>query len=61
MRIAEIRKAAGLTQEELAAACEITRSALSLYEIGIRSVPAALLPRLAKALNCTIEELYQEN
>lgn len=60
MRIAELRKAAGLTQEALAQKCEITRGALSLYEIGARSVPAALLPAIAKALNCTIEDLYQE-
>lgn len=35
-RIAELRKEKGMTQEELAKALNITRSALSLYEIEKR-------------------------
>lgn len=59
-RIASARKDADLTQVELADALDIAQPQLASYEIGRRRVPVSLLPRLARALAVTIEELIGE-
>lgn len=59
--VAMYRKAIGLTQKELAKKVGITRSALSLYEIGARDIPSALLPAFAAVFNCKIEDLYKKD
>lgn len=61
LRIAEIRKEHGLTQTALAGILQIPRNTLCQYETGARAVPAALLPAIAAALGCTIEDLYKQN
>lgn len=61
MRIKEARIEAGLTQRELAAILGIRDNRLSQYETGARAVPAALLPAIAAALGCTIEDLYKQD
>ncbi len=53
------RKAAGLTQEDLAAAMGCTRQAVVAWERGDVLPTADRLPQLAKALGCTIDQLYQ--
>lgn len=60
MRIAEVRKERRLTQAALAQILMIPRNTLCQYETGARSVPAALLPAIARALNCKIEDLYKK-
>lgn len=52
------RKAAGYTQEALAAALGVTRPALAAWETGRSWPSAALLPALADLLLCSIEDLY---
>lgn len=52
------RKAAGYTQEALAAALGVTRPALAAWETGRSWPSAALLPALADLLLCQIEDLY---
>lgn len=52
------RKAAGYTQEALAAALGVTRPALAAWETGRSWPSAALLPALADLLLCSIDELY---
>lgn len=54
------RKAAGYTQETLAEALEVTRSALAAWETGRAWPPAALLPSIADLLLCSIDDLYEE-
>lgn len=61
LRIKEARIEAGLTQIKLAGILGIASNTLSQYETGARSVPAALLPAIAAALHCKIEDLYQAN
>ena len=56
--LAPRRKAAGMTQAQLAAAIEVERAALAMWEIGASWPPARLLPALADVLACTIDELY---
>lgn len=52
------RKAAGYTQSALAAELNVERAALAMWEIGRSWPSAALLPRIAQLLNCSIEDLY---
>lgn len=56
-RIAQKRKALGLTQEALAAQLGISSQAVSKWENDISYPDIALLPALAKVLNCTTDEL----
>ena len=59
-RIAAARKARDLTQAGLAAALDVSQQIVASYEVGRRRVPLSLLPRLARALSVTIEELIGE-
>ena len=56
-RIAQKRKALGLTQEGLASQLGISSQAVSKWENDISAPDIGLLPALAKALNCTTDEL----
>ena len=56
-RIAQKRKTLGMTQESLAAQLGISSQAVSKWENDISAPDIALLPALAKALNCTTDEL----
>lgn len=56
-RLAELRKAAGYTQAELANELGVTRRMIAYYEGETEHPPANLLPTLARALGVTIEAL----
>ena len=56
-RLAELRKAAGFTQEELAESIGMTRRMLAYYEVESEHPPTHLLPAIAAALNITTDEL----
>ena len=56
-RLAELRKAAGFTQEELAESIGMSRRMLAYYEVESEHPPTHLLPAIAAALNITTDEL----
>lgn len=56
-RLAELRKAAGYTQVELAEELGISRRIIAYYEAEADYPPAHLLSELAKALKITTDEL----
>lgn len=56
-RIIELRQKKGLTQNELADLVQISRSALSLYEIGKRQPDFDTLQRMADFFNVTTDYL----
>ena len=56
-RIAAVRKAAGLTQEQLGELLGVTRQAVSKWERGLSYPDVTLLEPLAAALDLTGEEL----
>ena len=60
MRIKKLRVDKGLSQAEFARLIGVTQKAVAKYEAGVANPRAACLPRIAKTLNCTIEELYDE-
>lgn len=59
-RIRELRQAAGLTQAKLAFRLELkSPSTVAMWETGDRRPPSTMLPQIAHALHCTVDELYQ--
>ena len=57
-RLAILRKAAGFTQVELAAALEVSQRMVAYYESPGATPPAHLLPHIATALGVSIDALY---
>ena len=60
MNIANMRKKAKIKQDDLALSMNIDRSTVAKWETGVSSPRAALLPKLAKVLGCTIDELMAD-
>ncbi len=58
MEIRICREAAGLTASELARKVGVTLAAVSRWESGLDTPSAARLPKLAQALDCTIDQLF---
>ena len=58
-RIADLRKAKGLSQEALAAKSRYSTEFISLVERGLNAPSVAGLARIAKALNVEIKELFK--
>lgn len=56
--ISELRKNRGLTQQALADLLDVQRPALAMWEIGKAWPPSQLLPKLASALGCSLDDLY---
>jgi transcriptional regulator with XRE-family HTH domain len=56
-RVAEQRKALGLTQQQLADALDTTQQQVASYEVARLRIPASMLPRLARVLGVTLEML----
>ena len=59
-RIAQFRKARGLTQQQLAEILGIAQQTVAHYEGGRLRIAVALLPALTKTLEITVEELLEE-
>jgi transcriptional regulator with XRE-family HTH domain len=57
-RLANLRRAAGFTQIELAAELGVTQRMVAYYESPAATPPAKLLPRIAAALGLSIDELF---
>ena len=58
LRIRELRIQAGMEQKELADAVGVTQPHVSNWESGKRIPTTAMLPAIAKALGCTVNDLY---
>ena len=55
----EIRKSAGLTQQELSESAEVSRKSINAIENGIYVPSTVLSLKIAKTLNCSVEDLFQ--
>lgn len=55
------RVVANLTQEDLAAQVGVTRQTVLAIEKGNYAPSVALALRLARALGCTVEDLFHES
>jgi putative transcriptional regulator len=57
-RLAERRRAAGLTQAQLAERVSVSRKTVNTVENGVFIPSTVLALRLAGALGCTVDELF---
>lgn len=57
-QIAARRHALGITQQQLSVRLGVSRSLVAMWERGYNIPPTVLLPMLADALECRIEDLY---
>jgi transcriptional regulator with XRE-family HTH domain len=57
----KLREAAGYTQDEVAQALGVTRSAYSNYESGDREAPYDVLEKVSDFFGCDMYILFEEN
>ncbi len=55
----ELRKAAGLTQQELSESAEVSRKSINAIENGVYVPSTVLALKIAKTLDCSVEELFK--
>lgn len=55
-----LRKAAKLTQSDVAKILKVERSTVAMWETGAAMPRADKLPALAKLYGCTIDDLFRE-
>lgn len=60
LKIKELRKSKGLSQEKLANLAEIDRTYLPTIEKGERNVSIEILEKISKALHISIKDLFDE-
>jgi len=60
-KIRELRKAAGLTQEQLSARLDIKRATLARYEAGTIDPPTSQLQAIAAALGVSVDRLLGQD
>ena len=58
-KLEEFRKASSLTQSELAEKVEVSRKSINSVENGIYIPTTLLALKIATALNCTVDDLFQ--
>lgn len=54
-----LRQASGFSQEKIADAIGVERSAYSNYELGTRSIPLSALERAADFFGCELSDMYE--
>ena len=54
----ELRKAAGLTQQELSVKAEVSRKSINAIENGVYVPSTVLALKISKTLNCKVEDLF---
>jgi putative transcriptional regulator len=55
----KLRRSASLTQQELSIKAEVSRKSINAIENGVYVPSTVLSLKIAKTLNCKIEELFQ--
>ena len=57
--LAEIRKKAGLTQQELSVNADVSRKSINAIENGIYVPSTVLALKISKTLGCKVEDLFK--
>ena len=55
----DLRKASGLTQQELSEAAEVSRKSINAIENGIYVPSTVLALKIAKTLSCKVEDMFK--
>jgi putative transcriptional regulator len=54
-----LRKSAGLSQQELSVAAEVSRKSINAIENGIYIPSTVLALKIAKTIKCNVEDLFK--
>ncbi len=57
--LAELRIAAGLTQQALSESAEVSRKSINAIENGIYPPSTVLALKIARTLGCSVEKLFK--
>ena len=57
--LAELRKKAGLTQQELSVSADVSRKSINAIENGIYVPSTVLALKISKTLRCKVEDLFK--
>ena len=57
--LAELRKAASLTQQELSERAEVSRKSINAIENGMYVPSTVLALKIARTLGCRVEDLFK--
>jgi len=55
----DIRKSAGLTQQELSTKAEVSRKSINAIENGVYVPSTVLALKIANTLDCKVEDLFK--
>ena len=55
----QLRKKAGLTQNDLSESAEVSRKSINAIENGIYVPSTVLALKIAKTLNCKVEDIFK--
>jgi len=55
----ELRKTAGLTQQELSESAEVSRKSMNAIENGVYVPSTVLALKIAETLDCKVESLFK--
>lgn len=55
----ELRKSAGLTQQELSESAEVSRKSINAIENGIYVPSTVLALKISKTLSCKVEDIFK--
>ena len=55
----KLRMSAGITQQELSESAEVSRVSINAIENGVYVPSTVLALRIAKTLNCNVEDVFQ--
>ena len=55
----QLRKSAGLTQQELSVAAEVSRKSINAIENGVYVPSTVLALKISKTLSCSVEDLFK--
>ena len=58
-RLQRLRKQAGLTQEELSKSAEVSRKSINAIENGVYVPSTVLALKIARTLECSVEDLFK--
>ncbi len=61
VRLRELRKATGLSQEKFAFECELDRTYIASIEQGKRNVSAVNIEKIANALHISVFEFFNHD
>ena len=58
-KLEELRKSAGLTQQELSESAEVSRKSINAIENGVYIPSTVLALKIAKTLKCNVKDIFK--